>query len=92
VKDKISWRRDRRVARSQDVHDAHGQERDSDHCQPRKNELIHVLGRADPGNEIAFHVVPSLRRVRQSRISASQQIEQLPSCCVLCVASSRVLP
>jgi hypothetical protein len=30
----------------QDVHDAHGQERDSDHCQPRKNELIHVLGRA----------------------------------------------
>jgi hypothetical protein len=86
----------------QDVHDAHGQERDSDHCQPRKNELIHVLGRAvfaslwqeqsratvrtfdlpgpvHPGNE-----------VRQSHISALQQIEQLPSCRLLSVASSRV--
>ena len=30
----------------QDVHDAHGQERDSDHYQPRENELIHVLGPA----------------------------------------------
>lgn len=59
MKDKISWRRVRRAASvmskhlaqccnddRQDVHDAHGQERDSDHYQPRENELIDVLGPA----------------------------------------------
>jgi hypothetical protein len=62
VKDTISWRRVRGAARAasvmskrlaqccnddrQGVHDAHGQERDSKHYQPRKNELIHVLGPA----------------------------------------------
>jgi hypothetical protein len=90
----------------QDVHDAHGQERDSDHCQPRKNELIHVLGRAvfaslwqeqsratGPGAVRTFDLpgpVHPGNEVRQSRISASQQIEQLPSCWLLSVASSRV--